>query len=174
MADTLAVDVRASLGWLFVEALDLGSVADNSRLEYARSLADGTAVDQADRLWHDQRTLAGSASENLDLTNLTNTLFGSTVTVNFAKVKALLIINLATTAGEDLLVGGAGAGGNAWSAPFDADADAKIAVPADSMLLLVNKKNGWTVTNGSSDILKIANASGASVSYKIAIVGTSA
>lgn len=174
MADTLAVDVRASLGWLFQESLDLATISDNARLEYARSLADGTAADQADRLWHDQRTLAGSASENLDLNNLTNTLFGSTLTVNFAKVKALLIVNLATTAGEDLLVGGAGAGANAWSAPFDNDPDAKIAVPADSIVFLVNKKNGWTVTNGSADILKIANASAASVSYKIAIVGTSA
>jgi hypothetical protein len=174
MSDTLSVDIRASLGWLFQESLDLATVSDNARLEYARSLADGTATDQADRLWHDQRTLAGSASENLDLNNLTNTLFGSTLTVNFAKVKALLIVNLATTAGEDLLVGGAGAGGNAWSAPFDGDPDAKIAVPADSIVLLVNKKNGWPVTNGSSDILKIANASAASVSYKIAIVGTSA
>jgi hypothetical protein len=40
--------------------------------------------------------------------------------------------------------------------------------------LLINKKSGWPVTNGSADMLKIANLSGASVSYKIAIVGTSA
>jgi hypothetical protein len=174
MADTLAVDLKASLGWLFVESLDLGTVADNARLEYARSLADGTGADQADRLWHDQRTLAASATENLDLTNLTQTLFGGTVTITFAKIKAILLVNLATIAGEDLAIGGAGAGGNAWSAPFDSDPDAKIIVPADSLVFLVNKKNGWPVTNGSLDILKVANVSGASVSYKIAIVGMSA
>jgi hypothetical protein len=173
MADTLAVDLKASLGWLFTESLDLTTVADNARLEYARSLADGTGADQADRLWHDQRTLAGSATENLDLTNLTHTLFGSTVTINFAKVKAILLVNLASGPGEDLVIGGAGSGANAWSAPFDGDADAKMIVPADSLVFLVNKKAGWAVTNGSADILKIANLSGASVSYKIAIVGTS-
>ena len=41
------------------------------------------------------------------------------------------------------------------------------------MLLWVNKKNGWTVTNGSADILKVANDGVAAVSYRIALIGTS-
>jgi hypothetical protein len=95
------------------------------------------------------------------------------VTISFARVKALMIVNLPTTANEDLAVGGAGAGANAWTAPFKGDADAKVVVAADSTLLWINKKHGWTVTNGASDVLKIANDGLGSVTYKIAIVGTS-
>jgi hypothetical protein len=173
MADTLAVDIKGSLHWLFQESLDLATVTDTARLEYARSLGDGVSLDQADKLWHDQRTLASGASENLDLTALTNSVFGSTVTIGFVRVKALMIVNLATTANEDLAVGGAGSGANAWHAPFKNDADARVVVAADSMLLWINKKHGWTVINNSSDILKIANDGLASVTYRIAIVGAS-
>jgi hypothetical protein len=173
MADALAVDIKASLHWLFQESLDLATVTDTARLEYARSFVDGVAIDQADKLWHDERTLASAASENLDLTGLTNSVFGSTVTISFAQVKALLIVNLATTANEDLAVGGAGAGANGWHAPFKGNADAKVVVPADSMLLWVNKKHGWTVINGSSDVLKVANDGLASVTYRIVVVGAS-
>src|SRR5688572_4302932 len=99
MADTLAVDIKASLVWLFQDAIDLTVVSDSSKLEYAESLADGTAADQADKLWHDQRTVAAGANDDLDLTALVNTIFGSTVTINLVKVKALLIVNLSATAG---------------------------------------------------------------------------
>jgi hypothetical protein len=173
MADALAVDIKASLHWLFQESLDLATVTDTARLEYARSLADGVSLDQADKLWHDQRTLAAGASENLDLTALTNSVFGSTVTISFLRVKALMIVNLATTANEDLAVGGAGAGANGWHAPFKGNADAKVVVAADSTLLWINKKHGWTVLNNSSDILKIANDGLASETYRIAVVGAS-
>jgi hypothetical protein len=174
MGDALSADVKASLNWLFQETLDLATVADAAKLEYSKNFVDGTATDQADKLWHDQRTPSIGTSENLDLTNLSNTIFGSTVTVSFAKVKALLIVNTSTIAGDNLVVGGAGGGGAAWSAPFDGDADAKVVVPPDSVLLMVNRKAGWTVTNGSADILKIANAGTTAFAYRIAIIGTSA
>jgi hypothetical protein len=173
VADTLTVDLKASLHWLYQEGLDLSTVSDAARFEYAKTLVDGTSTDQADRLWHDQRTLSTGASENLDLTALASSLFGNSLTFSFVRVKALLIVNLATAANEDLAVGGAGSGANAWSAPFKGSADAKIAVPADSALLWVNKKNGWLVVDSSSDTLKIANDGSGSVSYRIAIVGTS-
>jgi hypothetical protein len=85
----------------------------------------------------------------------------------------VLITNTSIVAGDNLLVGGAGGGGNAWTGPFDGDADAKIVVPPDSALLLVNRKAGWTVTNGATDILKIANAGSTNFAYRVAIVGTS-
>ena len=173
MADTLALNIKAALNWSFQEQLDLATVSNVSKLEYAQALADGVGSDQADKLWHDQRTVSGSGSEDLDLTSLSQTIFGNALTISFAKIKALLIVNTATVAGEDLLIGGAGSGGNAWAGPLDGDQDAKIHVPADSALLLVNKKGGWSVTGGSQDVLRIANASAQDVTYKIAVIGTS-
>lgn len=173
MSDTLAVDIKTSLNWSFQDQLALATLSDVSKLEYTGSLSDGTATNQADKLWHDQRVLSPTSFEDLDLTNLTNTLFGSTITINLARVKVLLIINTSTTGGDDLLVGGAGNANNAWSAPFNADQDAKIELPADSTLLLTNKPAGWVVTGGSSDILRIDNPTANSITYKIVVVGTS-
>lgn len=174
MADTLSAELTLGLTWLLEDVLDTSKVADSARLAYANSWRDGTAVDQADQLWHAQQTLAASGVANLDLTNLSRTVFGGALTVNFAKVKALVLVNLATTSGLDLLVGGAGAGGNGWGAPFNNNKDAKLVLPADSALVLVNRKSGWTVTNGSSDVLKIENPQASAITYKAALIGTTA
>jgi hypothetical protein len=171
MPDTLTAQIKASLHWLFQESLDLATVADDAKLEYDKALADGTADDQADKIWHDSRSLAAAASDDLDLTALTNSIFGSTVSINFAKIKAILLVNLATTAGDDLTVGGAAA--QEWTAWVGAAGD-KVRVPTDSALLISNRKTGWTVTDGASDTLRIANIGANPVTYKIAVLGTSA
>ena len=170
MADTLSINIRTSLDWLFRETLDLTTVIDSSKLEYSAAVADGVAADQCDKIWHDTRTLAAGASDDLDLNSLTNTLFGSTVTINFAKVKFLLLVNTSTVAGDDLTLGGAAS--QEWTAWVGAAGD-KVRVPADSCLLVSNKKNGWTVVNGSSDVLRIGNVGSAAVTYKIVLAGTS-
>lgn len=51
MADTLSCQFKASIHWYFQESLDLAFVLDAAKLEYDRSLADGTGVDQADKVW---------------------------------------------------------------------------------------------------------------------------
>jgi hypothetical protein len=171
MADTLTAQIKASLHWLFQESLDLATVADDAKLEYDKSLADGVADDQADKVWHDSRTLNAAANDDLDLTALVHTIFGSTVTISFAKIKAILIVNTSTTAGDDLTVGGAAS--QEWTAWVAAAGD-KVRVPADSCLLISNRKTGWTVTNGASDTLRITSAGANPITYKIAVLGTSA
>lgn len=171
MPDTLTSQIKASLAWLFQESLDLATVEDDAKLDYDRSFADGTGTDQADKIWHDSRTLAAGASDDLDLNTLTNSIFGSTVTINFAKIKAILIVNVATTTGEDLTVGGAAS--QEWTAWVGAGGD-KVRVPADSCLLISNRKSGWAVTNGASDTLRITNTGAGPITYRIAILGTSA
>ncbi|MBI1899747.1 MAG: hypothetical protein HYS13_01375 [Planctomycetia bacterium] len=173
MADTLSVDLKASLSWLFSEGLALSTLNDQAALEFAAAIADGVGDSQADKLWHDSRSVGASASDDLDLTALVSTIFGSSVTINFAKVKAILIVNLSTTAGQVLRVGGAGAG-QAFAAPFASDAAGKVEVGPNSCLLLSHQKDGWTVTPGTGDILRVNNPNLAAVTYKIAIVGTSA
>ena len=172
MADTLSVDVRASLAWLFQEAIDLTTIADSSKLEYARSLADGIAADQADKLWHDERTIAAGANDDLDLTALVNTVFGSTLTIALAKVKALLIVNTSTVSGDELRLDSSVS--NGFRAPFNGSAASIVEVGADSALLLCNKKDGWAVTAGTGDILRIHNPGANAITYRIAVIGTSA
>ncbi len=172
MADSLSVDLKASMAWLLSESLDLSTVNDNATLEYSESIVDGTDADKADLLWHDERTVLAAANDDLDLTSLTNTIFGSTVTINFVKVRAILLVNTSTTSGDVLNVGGSGAG-SAFATPFAGDADAKVQVGADSALLLANKKDGWAVTAGTGDILRVNNPGANDVTYRIAIIGTS-
>ena len=102
---------------------------------------------------------------------LANAIYGSIVTYNFAKVKAILVVNLSATAADVLRVGGAGAG-VAFATPFNGSATAQLEVPAEGCLLLVNKKNGWAVTAGTGDILRIQNPGASAINYRIAIVGT--
>ncbi len=173
MADTLAVDIKTSLNWSFQNPLALGTLADVSKLEYAGSISNGTSTNQADELWHSQRVLSSISFEDIDLTNLTNQVFGNTITINLARVKVLMIINTSTTSGDELLIGGAGSANNAWSGPFYADQDTRIGVPSGSVLLLTNKLAGWAVTNNASDILRIDNSTPNSITYQIVLVGTS-
>lgn len=174
MADTLTLSVAASINWLFKEALDLSNVIDSSQLAYTASVADGTAVDTCDKIWHDSSTLASGASVSLDLAGgLTSTIFGSTVTITFVKVKFIFITNESTTAGEELRLDSSVA--NGFLGPFNGSATSKIEIGPTSCLLLSSKKDGWTVTAATGDILKLENpASGAAITYKIVIAGTSA
>jgi hypothetical protein len=170
MSDTLSVDVKASLEWLFQDVDDLTTISDVSKLAFKHSFVDGIAADEADVLWHDERTLAAAANDDLDLTALVRTIFGSVLTVTFAKIKALLVINTQAVAGEDLRIGAAAS--NAWIGPFGASTHT-LDVPADSSVLLVNRKDGWSVGDGSSDVLRIANNGTGDITYRIVMVGTS-
>lgn len=170
MADTLAIDVLAKVSWLFQDALDLSTVSDVSSLEYKKSLADGTGADQADKMWHDQRTILTAADDDLDLAGVLTNAFGATVT--FVKIKGILIVNTSTTAGDELYLDSSVT--NGFLAPFNGSATSKVEIGADSPLLLCSKKDGWTVTAATGDILRIHNANAGSVTYKIVIWGTSA
>ncbi len=155
-------DVKASVGWNWNE----GAV-DNDRLDYAQWLLEGNGADQAEAVWHaEDQTLLDGASTTLDLTSLTRTVLGDSLTVTFLTVKALLIVSQDSSVGE-LVVGAAAA--DEWSEPFVADGD-QLAVPPDSPCLLGNRQTGWTVDNANRN-LKLA-ASGGDVTYSIAIVGT--
>ena len=151
--------VNVSLGWNWNE----GAV-DNGRLEFAAQFLDGGDDAAANGVWKakDQLLTAGN-SATLDLTALANPLLGGTLTVNFASVKAVLLVN---RGGGTLTVGGAA--GNEWSAPFASPGD-QIAVPPNSPCLLGNNQSGWPVDAAHRN-LKLAAGSG-DVTYSIVIVG---
>lgn len=175
MADSLTANINAAIQWTFRDALDLTTIVDNSNLSPSVAFADGTSAGQADKIWSDTRTVAGSGNDDLDLTALTNSIFGSTVTINFAKVKAILIVNTNIVAGDFLWVGGGGS--NEWTNMFGAAGDkAKLgpgsATTAPGIFLNCSPTDGWVV-DGTHKTLRITNGSSNSNTYKIVIVGTS-
>jgi hypothetical protein len=171
MADVLATDIRCTVNWLLQEAADLSVITDTSLLAYEQSLADGTALDQADKIWYRETTLDGGANHDWNLSTLSLSLFGDSVSVAFVRVKLLFVINLATVVGDELRMGAAAA--NPWTAPLGSGTDF-VRVPADSSLFLCNRKDGWAVTPGLSNVLRLRNPGSNSITYRIVIAGTSA
>jgi len=155
-------EIKASAGWNWNE----GAI-DNDRLDYAEQLLDGNGDNQAEAAWHEaSETLLQGTSTTLDLSNLTRTVLGDAHAVTLLTVKALLIVNESTGAGE-LIVGDAAS--DVWSAPLGSATD-QLIVPPDSPLLLANRNGGWAVDSSNRN-LKLT-ASGDDVTYSIAVLGT--
>lgn len=148
-------------------ALDLSTPEDALSRDYTLNLGDGNGANQANQVFHDQRTLAASASEELDLSGgLTNGL-GQSVT--FTKLK-LLLIKAAAGNTNDVLVGGASL--NGFIAPFGDATDVIKVKPGGTLLLVAPDANGYAVTAGTADLLKIANSgAGSGVTYDIVAIG---
>jgi hypothetical protein len=160
--------LNLSLASTQTNPLDLGTAS--FPLKYAKSmaLAAGSGTGQADRIFTDTRTLAASATENLDLAGSLTDAFGATIT--FARIKLVLVtaavantnnVNVIreSTNGVPLFLALADGipvrpgGGFAWWAP-DATAVA--------------------VTASTGDLLTVTNsAAGTSVTYDIVVIGAS-
>lgn len=166
---TLTTQIDVNVAAALASALDLANAESTLKQKYGFGLASGTGANQADKVFHDQRTLAASASEELDLAGGLTDALGAALT--FVKVKAL-IVKAAAGNTNDVVVGGAAA--NGFATPF-ADASDKVNVKPGGILALVAPGAGYTVTAGTGDLLKIANSAGGSgVTYDIIVIGTSA
>ena len=127
---------------------------------------------QADTKFRKTSGLGAGASVVFDLDALSEFVFGNTVTIAFAKIRAIIIRNLTLASTGRLVVGGNAS--NAWIGPFGAANDT-IEVPNKGVLILTNPTYtpGWPVTAGTGDLLKLANPGAGAVEYEIQIIGTS-
>ena len=150
-------------------ALDLTTVS--APVSWARQIvfADGTGAGQANRIFTDQRILAASATENLDLAGVLTDAYGATIT--FARIKAILI-GAASGNTNNVVVGG-----HATAAFINwvSDATDKIVIrPGGLFVLAATDATAYAVTAGTADMLTVANSgAGTSVTYEIVLVGTS-
>ena len=169
----LSTKLRASVNAQQTATRDLGVASDPVSTAWAVTLDDGTGAGQANRIFSDTRTLAASANEDLDLagSGLTDA-FGATLT--FAKVKAVFISAAAGNT-NNVIVGGATSNGFvSWVGGATHTVTIK---PGGAFALFAGEAdtNGYAVTAGTGDLLRIANSGGTTgVTYTIVIVGTSA
>ena len=146
--------------------LDAGNAQFKPGLSYSNTLANGTGANQAQTVFTDQRTLAGTTSEDLDLAGGLTDAFGATIT--FTKVKAN-IVTAAAANGGDIEVGGAAS--NGFAAWVGAAAD-YIVIPAGGLFAIsAPDATGFAVTAGTGDLLKINNTDGSTATYDIVIIG---
>lgn len=164
---SLTGKINLDIAMLLAAALDVGSASYSANYGANYAFTNGTGANQANAIFTDTRTLAASASEDLDLAGALVDAFGATLT--FDKVKALIIkADAANT--NDVLVGGAA---SAQAAAFFGDASDVVKVkPGGTLALIAPDATGYDITATSADLLKIANSSsGSGVGYTIIIVG---
>lgn len=148
---------------------DFGGPEFSPLMRKVIDFASGVGANQADLLFVDERTLAASATEDLDLAGVLTDAFGATITM--AEVVAIFIFADADNT-NNVIVGDATApvplfGGT--NPTFSVKPGGFFAVGAPNAAGLL------TVGAGATDDLKIANSSsGTGVTYSIAVLGRSA
>lgn len=161
----LNTSISAVLAARTTKTLDLSTPADSLSYTRTYSWADGTGANQANRVFHDQRTVGSGANDDLDVAGGLVNAFGETITLT--KLKAVYIEN--THATLSLRLGAAGT--NPISSLFAATNDILIIPAMGSVLLIAPDTTGYAVTAGSADVLRVANPGGSAVTYKIVLVG---
>jgi len=168
----LTSNVKLTIDCEYRKTMDMITAIGDLAKFLVLDLADGTAADQADLLYHDEQSVAGAGNADLDLTGVLKDCFGD----NFdaAKIKFLAIYNTSTA--QTLTVGAEGS--NPWVGPFGAGTHTVSIKPATtsnySWIVLVADPNGYTVTAGTADMLRISNEAGSAAIFGIIIVATSA
>lgn len=151
--------------------LDLGSASAQIAKPYTIDLADGTAAGQANRIFHDTRTLAASATEDLDLAGVLTDAFG--VSLTFARIKGLIVSAAAANTNNVILGGAASNGFISW---VGAATHTLTIRPGATLALMAGAADatGYVVTAATADLLRVANSgAGTSVSYDVILVGCS-
>ncbi|WP_328846121.1 hypothetical protein [Streptomyces sp. NBC_00258] len=160
--------LSVALGTVQTNPLDLVTGRAPVELLKEISLGSGTAAQQADRLFTDRRTLAASASENLDLAGTLADAFGATLT--FVKLKAILVIAAAANTNNVNVSREGTSGVPAFLAAGDG-----VPVLPGGVFLWMAPGAGVTVTPSTGDLLAVANSgAGTSVTYDVYLLGTSA
>ena len=160
--------ITISLAGELSAALDFEAAVSKLSKLFSIELADGSGAGQAANIFSDQRTLAASATENLDLNGALLNAFGQVI--SFTKIKALAIFAAEANV-NDVVVGGAAA--NGFIAPFGAATHTVSIKPGGALVLVAPNAVGYAVVAATADLLKILNSgAGTPVTYDIVIIGS--
>jgi len=170
---SLAGVINLQINTQLAKALDMSSAADAlSQVIKAFTISDGTGINAANQIWHDERSLNTATSETINVYNPGVNALGDANAM--VKVKAVIIHNKSATAGEKLKLGGEGTA-NAWSAPFDSSNTAKVICGPDGTIALVDPSAaGYVAGSSSNNLLKIENVGAGTITYQIFIIGANA
>lgn len=169
LTSTLRIKLAASQ----TGSSDFGGPSFSPVLEHVINLANGVAADQADLLFVDQRTVAASTNDDLDLAGVLTGAFGAVITA--AEIVAIVLINAPQSGAANvssLTVGGAAApfvgflgGTTPTIGPIGPGGFLVIGCPSAAGI--------GTVTPTSADVLRVANGAGGSATYQIGILARS-
>lgn len=146
--------------------VDFGSVGHNQNKSYKTSFANGTGASQANQIFSDQRSIAGSSNEDIDLAGALVDALGSTVT--FTSIKGIMISS-ASANGNDIQLGAAAT--NQFFAFLGSNTDLVNIVPGGLFCITNPEADGYAVTAGTGDLLRITNTDSSTITYDIHIIG---
>jgi hypothetical protein len=150
--------------------LDLGSsTARIRKLLEGVALTDGAGLNQANRVFSDTRSLNATSSESLDLFDFGGARDPLGALFALSKIKAILIANKATVAGQVLTIGGEGSSAE-WESALGAGGTLQVQ-PGGVILIWAPSAAGYAVADATNHLLKIDNPNAAAVSYDIVVVG---
>lgn len=168
LATSLILSVTAD----FTRALDLADTRSPLVKKYTATLADGAGAGQANVVFHDRRTLAPSANEDLDLNGAT-LLDPTGVAVALLRVKAL-IISAAAANVNNVVVGAAAA--TQWATVLNTTGTVTLR-PGATFAYFAGQLDATAaaVVAGASDLLRVTNSAGGTpVDYEIILIGANA
>lgn len=160
----LLVQLAANL----TNPMDLTTVSAPLTLSKQLNLAEGSGLNAANKIWHDERTISASGSDDLDLAGVLTDPFGGTITL--ARVKGIVVLASVGNA-NNVVVGG---GSNPLVNWLSGTTPAVIVRPGGLLAVMAPDATGYAVTAGTGDILRVANSGGGtSVTYQVVIIGAS-
>jgi len=166
---SLTGNAKVSLNFTQTKTGD-GQSASNA-ITHALSIAftDGVAAGNANRIWQDTRTLAASATEDLDFSGSLTDIYGDAVV--FADIRAIVITAAAANT-NNVNVQRATANGLLL---FLAALDGVAVRPGGAVMWMCPDATGIAVAAGTADLLTITNSAGSTdVTYTITVVGANA
>lgn len=168
---SLTSSLSVAVGYSQSSVLDLGTANLPVSVRTAVQLTSGTGAGKADVAFQDRRTLAASASEDLDLAGSLVGPFGATLT--YVRVKGLYI-KAGDTNTNNVVVGNAAS--NGWATLLNATGTITLR-PGAAVLAMAGPADAtaYAVTASTGDLLHVANsAAGTSVTYDVVVIGASA
>ena len=166
---TLKLTLLASIAGVVTAPNDIASVEAKFNKRREVELRTGVGPGQANLVFSDRRTIVASGTDDLDLAGGLQDPFGAPL--NFAKIKAILVVAAGDNV-NDVLIGGAAA--NGFNGPFQAGTH-KQAIAPGGVLMISAPKDGWPVTAATGDLLRLANSgAGSAVTYDIVLIGADA
>lgn len=169
MTTSLKTVLTAQIEATYKNLLDLSTPTDELFKKIKIELTSGTAANAADLMFHDQRTIAASSNEDLDLAGGLTNPFGTALT--FVEVRTVLFYAASGNTNNVRVTRPASNGVPLFLAASDG-----IDVPPGGFLWWSCPADGKvTVTASTGDLINVANSSsGSSVTYDVVIIGVSA
>jgi hypothetical protein len=168
MSVTQIATINVSINGKRTNVGDLGSDVSPFAKSLIIALATGFGASQSDRAFYDERTLAASGTEDLDLAGVLVDAFGNTITM--ATLKAVLIVAAAGNTNNVNITRPASNGVPLFLAAGDG-----IPVKPGGCFVWACPGTGITVTAATGDLITITNSGGTTgVTYDVILIGTSA